>query len=188
MGYIQGFIRRGWNMSKRCSKLCACKKSLPSFANPGETTPTHCALCKSEAMISLHKKCECGQRQPTFNYPNVKPAKYCGSCMQPGMVNVNDPRCRCSKSQPIYNFPNETKPVCCHDCKEPTMVNVKERRKCACGAKRPIFSLSRRTEKRKIPKSRPDSPCKREIDRQIARIQRDENTELVESVYCPHFS
>ena len=99
-------------MSKRYRRLCACNTSLPCFAKIGETTPTHCALCKTDSMVSLHKKCTCGLKQPCFDYLGIKPPKYCASCKLENMVNVKDKLCQCNSTQPSYNFPNETKAIC----------------------------------------------------------------------------
>ena len=129
-------------MSKQYRRLCACDTSIPSFAYPGETIATHCALCKTDTMVGLYKKCICGLKQPCFDYPGIKTAKYCVSCKLENMVNVKDILCQCNKSQPSYNFPSETKAICCKECKQPEMININEKRKCVCGQSRPLFNFS----------------------------------------------
>ncbi len=115
------------NMKPQYS-ICRCRKSHPTYNEPGETRAICCSECKTETMVNvISKKCTCGKRRPTFNEPGETRAICCSECKTETMVNVINKKCKCGKSLPTHNEPGETQPICCSKCKTETMVNVKNK-------------------------------------------------------------
>ena len=81
------------NMKPQYS-ICRCRKSHPTYNEPGETRAICCSECKTETMVNvISKKCTCGKRRPTFNEPGETRAICCSECKTETMVNVKNKMC-----------------------------------------------------------------------------------------------
>ncbi len=149
--------------------------------------------------------CVCGKAHPRFNFPDEHRALYCGSCKKNNMVNIIHPKCIiCKNKRPSFNYMDKSKPLYCANCKKDKMIDVRSK-KCildkmdeeiryndlymAYSGKwiyirfNPDKYIDKNGQNINPEISTRLRVLKEEIDKQIKRINLEQNEELLEKIY-----